>query len=98
MPRYEKIWVPKAMKNLMLSTTANSTSIHFGMNHLCHRHNKLFTLDHIEQCDQISGCPDIRRFANRFRECPIREWNKEDRMVAITQFALLTIQLQNLSE
>jgi hypothetical protein len=48
MPRYEKIWVPKSMKNLILSTTANSTSIHFGMNHLYHRHNKLFTLDHIE--------------------------------------------------
>ena len=51
MPYVEKIWVPKAMKNLMLSTTANSTSIHFGMGHMCHRHRKLFTLEHIEQCD-----------------------------------------------
>ena len=48
MPYAEKIWVPKAMKNLMLSTTANSTSIHFGMGHMYHRHNKLFTLEHIE--------------------------------------------------
>jgi hypothetical protein len=51
MPRREKIFVPKVMKALMISSTANSTSIHFGMGHMCHRHNKLFTLEHIEQCD-----------------------------------------------
>jgi hypothetical protein len=91
MPYVEKIWVPKAMKSLMLSTTANSTSIHFGMGHMCHRHRKLFTLEHIEQCDQISGCDDIRQFANRLKEQHISEWSKGDRYVAIAQFALLTI-------
>ena len=45
----EKIYVPKAMMDLMISTTTNKTSIHFGMNHMCHRHNQLFTIDHIEQ-------------------------------------------------
>jgi len=86
------------MMDLMISTTANKTSINFGMNHMCHRHNQLFTLDHIEQCELLTGCDDIRRFANRLREQHILEWSREDRLVAITQFALLTIQLQNLAE
>jgi hypothetical protein len=51
----------------MIGSTANKTSIHFGMNHMCHRHNTLFTIDHVLDCDQISGCDDIRRYANRLR-------------------------------
>jgi hypothetical protein len=38
----------------MLATTGNSTSIHFGMGHLCHKHNKLFTLEHIGKCDALT--------------------------------------------
>lgn len=83
MVRRDRLYVPKAMMDLMISSTANSTSIHFGMNHMCHRHNQLFTLEHIEQCDQISGCEDIRRFANKLREQHILDWCKEDRLVAI---------------
>jgi hypothetical protein len=55
-PKQEEIWVPKNMYSLMLATTANSTSVHFGMNNLCKKHNTLFTLDHIESCDALSGC------------------------------------------
>ena len=51
---------------------------------MCHPHNQLFTLDHIEQCELITGCEDIRRFANRLREQHILEWSREDRLVAIT--------------
>ena len=84
MARREKIYVPRSMMDLMISTTGNSTSIHFGMGHMCHRHDRLFTLDHIEQCDQLSGCNDIRRYANKLREQHILDWSKEDRMMAIT--------------
>jgi len=86
------------MLQLMISATGNSTSIHFGANHMCHRHNRLFTLDHIEQCDSLSGCGRIREHANRLKQQHILDWDKETRMVAITDFALLTIQLQNLAE
>jgi len=86
------------MMELMMSTTANKTSINFGMNHRCHRHDHLFTLYHIEECELISGCDDIRKYANKLREQHILEWSSEDRLMAITQYALLTIQLQNLAE
>ena len=33
------------MLNMMLATTANSTSVHFGVNNLRKKHNKLFTLE-----------------------------------------------------
>ena len=72
------------MMDLMISTIANKTSINFSMSHMSHRHNQLFTLDHIEQCELLTGCDDIRRFANRLREQHILEWSREDRLVAIT--------------
>ncbi len=81
------------MAHLMIGSTANKTSIHFGMNHMCHRHDQLFTIDHVLECDQISGCDDIRRYANRLRTQHILEWEEEERLMAITQFALLTIQM-----
>ena len=86
------------MLQLMISSTGNSTSIHFGTNHMCHRHNRLFTLDHIEQCDALSGCSRIREHVSRLKQQHILDWEKETRMVAITDFLLVTIQLQNLAE
>jgi hypothetical protein len=56
------------MAKMMLATTENSTSIHFGMGHLCHKHNKLFTLEHIGECDALTGCERIREFSNRLKE------------------------------
>ena len=56
LPRRDKIYVPRVMLNLMQATTANSTSIHYGTDHLCKKHQVLFTLDHIEKCDSLSGC------------------------------------------
>jgi hypothetical protein len=50
------LYMPRVMAKMMLATTANSTSIHFGMGHLCHKHNKIFTLDHIEECDVLENC------------------------------------------
>lgn len=57
---HQKVYIPRIMAELMAATTSNSTSIHFGMGHLCHIHNRLFTLDHIETCDQLTGCENIR--------------------------------------
>jgi hypothetical protein len=51
--KQERIWVPKIMLDMMLATTANSTSVYFGMNHMCKKHNRLFTLDHVETCDAL---------------------------------------------
>ena len=83
--------MPKIMVNMMLATTANSTSVHFGVNNLCKKHNKLFTLDHIESCDALSGCQDIRRYANKFKDLHITQWDKEDRYHGIALFAYLTV-------
>jgi hypothetical protein len=41
LPKKEEIWISKNLYSLMLATTANSTSVHFGMNNLCKKHNKL---------------------------------------------------------
>ena len=86
------------MINMMLATTANSTSVHFGVNHLCKKHNKLFTLDHIEECDTLSGCGEIRKYANKLKDLHITKWDREERYHGIALFAYLTIQMQNLKE
>jgi hypothetical protein len=56
------------MAKMMLATIANSTSIHFGMGHLCHKNNKLFTLEHIGECNALTGCERIIDFSNRLKE------------------------------
>ena len=76
---------------MMLATTTNSTSIHFGMDHMCHRHNDLFTLEHIVECDALLNCDKIREYSNRLKAQHILEWEKEERLVAIAQFASLTV-------
>ena len=97
LPRREKIYMPKIMLNMMLATTSNSTSVHYGMDQMCHRHKRLFTLDHIETCDQRTGCQKIRTYANKLKEKPLLDWDKQERFDAIAAFALLTIQIQNLA-
>ena len=56
LPRREKLYVPKIMVDMMLATTGNGTSTHYGMNHLCLSHNKFYTLDHIGKCYRLSDC------------------------------------------
>ena len=48
------------MAKMMLATTSNSTSIHFGMDHMCRKHNVLFKMVHVEECSEIRGCDNIR--------------------------------------
>ena len=79
------------MVNMMLATTTNSTSVYFGMDHICHKQNRLFTLDHVESCDALTGCQDIRNFANKLKDQHILDWDKEDRLHGIGLFAYLTI-------
>jgi len=68
LPRKNMVYIPHVMANMMLATTSNITSVHFGMDHVCKKHNCLFTLEHIEQCDALSGCQDIRKYANKLKE------------------------------
>jgi hypothetical protein len=79
------------MAKMMLATTANSTSIQFGMEHFCHKHNQLFTLEHVVECDTLMNCDKIREYANRLKVGHILEWEREERIVAIAQFASLTV-------
>ena len=34
----EVIYIPRVMADMMVATTANSTSIHFGFGHMCEEH------------------------------------------------------------
>ena len=63
----------------MLAATANSTSLHFGLNHMCRNHNVLFTMEHVEGCDEITGCTNIRKFSRRLKEQNIHDWDLEER-------------------
>ena len=75
------------MAKMMLATSTNSTSIHLGMDNMCHRHNVLFTLEHIVECDALVNCDKIREYANILKVLHILEWEKEEKLVAIAQFA-----------
>ena len=92
----DKLYIPRVMAKMMLATTSNSTSIHFGLDHMCRKHNVLFTMEHVEACSEIQGCDNIRKYVRRLKEENIREWDPEERLKAITEFALLTIQMKNL--
>ena len=67
------------MAETMLAATANSTSLHFGLNHMCRKHNVLFTMEHVEDSDEITGFTNIRRYARRLKEQNIRDWDVEER-------------------
>ena len=54
-------------------------------------------MEHVEACSEIQGCDNIRKYARRLKEKNIREWDPEERLKAITEFALLTIQMKNLA-
>ena len=56
------------MAETMLAATANSTSVYFGLNDMCMKYIALFTMEHVERCDGITGCTNIRRFARRLKE------------------------------
>ena len=61
---------------------------------MCKKHQVLFNLDHIEKCDSLSGCQDIRKYANKLKDQHILDWDKDDRLHGIALFAYLTIQMQ----
>ena len=82
---------------MMLATTKDSTSINFGMGHHCEKHCTLFTTEHIDQCDELRGCENIARYAKKLKEVHLLDWPKDERLKAITEFTLLTIQMQNLT-
>ncbi len=86
------------MAETMLVATPNSTSVHFGFNRMCRKHNVLFTMEHMERCDEITGCTNIRRFARKLKEQNIRDWDAEERRQAIAEFASLTVQMKGLQE
>ena len=67
------------MAKMMLATTSNSTSMHFGLDHICRKHNVLFTMEHVERCDEITECSNIRKFAKKLKEQNIRDWDVEER-------------------
>ena len=81
----------------MLATTGNGTSVHFGMGHMCNKHQVLFTLDHIEKFDGLKDCQDIRKYANKLKDQNKLDWDREERRLGIEVFAKLMIQMQNLT-
>ena len=75
----DKLHIPRVMAETMLAGTATSTSVHFGFNHMCRKHKVLFTIEHVERCEEISGCTNIRKFAKKLKEQNIRDWDAEER-------------------
>ncbi len=72
--------------------------MYFGFNHMCRRHNVLFTMEHVERFDEITGCTNIRRFTKKLKEQNIRDLDAEERRQAIAEFTSLTIQMKYLQE
>ncbi len=49
----KRLYIPKVLNDMIWATTKNSTSVRFGFGHLCHKHKRMFTLEHLKECDQI---------------------------------------------
>ena len=62
------LYIPRIMADLIWATTKNSTSVHFGFGHKCHKHDRLFDLEHIGTSDELSGCADIAKYAKMIKE------------------------------
>ena len=82
----------------MLAATANSTSLHFGLNNMCQKHSVLFTMEHVEGCFEMSGFNNIRKYVRRLKEKNIRDWEVDERRQTITEFASLAVQMKYLQE
>ena len=64
-------------ETLMWATTKDSTSAHFGFGHCCHKHGRLFYLEHIRTCSELTGCPDIAKYAQMIKTGNnIRLWDQ----------------------
>ena len=86
------------MADLIWATTKNSTSVHFGFGHKCHKHDRLFDLEHIANCDLLKGCPDIEKYATMIKKGDnIRLWDQDVLADAIVQYTQLALQLANLT-
>ena len=92
------LYIPKIMAELIWATTKDSTSVHFGFGHKCHKHGRLFNLEHIRTCSELSGCPDIAKYAQMIKGGNnIRLWDQEVLADAILQYTQLAVQLANLT-
>ena len=92
------LYIPKIMADLIWATTKDSTSVHFGFGHKCHKHGKLFNLQHIDTSNALSGCPDIAKYAEMIKRGEnIRQWNQEVLADAIIQYTQLALQRANLT-
>ena len=92
------LYIPRIMTDLMWATTKDSTSIHFGFGHKCHKHGRLFDLEHVRTCSELTGCPDIAKYARMIKEGGnIRQWDQEVLADAIVQYTQLALQLANMT-
>jgi hypothetical protein len=48
-------------------------------------------MEHVEGCDEITGCGNIRSYARRLKEQNIRDWEASERKQAIAEFAALAV-------
>ena len=70
------LYIPRIKADLIWATTKNSTIVNFGFGHKCHKHDRLFDLEHVGTCDQLSGCSDIAKYAKMIKEgVNIRLWD-----------------------
>ena len=75
------------MSDLMWATTKDSTSVHFGFGHRCHKHGRMFDLEHVRTCNVITGCKDIDKYAKMIKEGGnIRIWDQEVLADCILQY------------
>ena len=59
-------------------TTKDSSSVHFGFRHRCHKHGRNFDVEHVRTCSLITGCQDIDKYAKMIKEGGnIRSWDQE---------------------
>ena len=70
------LYIPRIMSDLMWATTKDSTSVHFGFGHRCHKHGTNFNVEQVPTCNLITGCKDIDKYAKMIKEGGnIRSWD-----------------------
>lgn len=65
--------------------------MHFGQGHRCLKHDKMFDVDHLSQCDQVSGCERVKDIVTHLKGRNIREWEVTEIAEAITTFTSIAL-------
>jgi len=93
--RRARIYVPMIILNMIASSSKKITLTYFGKDHMCNKHQRLFSLYNIETSDVFKGYSYFRDYPIELKYSYILDSNYEDRKIGIIAYEKLAKQIHN---